>query len=148
MFKKIYVPIDNSDISDKVLREAIRVAKDNGAELKVVHVANLEQIAFGIEMIGVAELKQTLLGVANGLIEHAKSILDKGEVPYSTELLENYSADTAGLITEDARKFGADLFVMGSHKLGTFAHFITGGIVEALANNGGIPVLLITKKRK
>ena len=54
MFKRIYAPIDNSDISDRVLNEALDLAKANGAAIRIAHVVNLEQITFGIEMVGVA----------------------------------------------------------------------------------------------
>ncbi len=147
MFKKIYVPIDNSDISDKVLGDAIAFAKSSGAKLKISHVVNLEQITFGIEMIGVAELKDTLMGIANRLVEHVKDVLKTNSVEAEVTLLENYGADLASLIVEDAKAWGADLFILGSHHLGSFAHFVTGGIAEDLAHDTNIPILLITKHK-
>ena len=149
MFKKIYTPIDNSDVSDKVLREAIALAKSNGATLRVSHVVNLEQITFGIEMVGVAELKDTLLGIANKLVNHVQELLKSSGIENSAEvvLLENYGSDLATLIVEDANKWGADLFVLGSHHLGSFSHYITGGVVEDIAHDSEIPILLITKHK-
>ena len=148
MFKKIYVPIDNSDISDKVLGDAIAFAKSIGASLKISHVVNLEQITFGIEMIGVAELKDTLMGIANRLVEHVKEVLKANSFEADVVLLENYGADLSSLIVDDAKEWGADLFVLGSHHLGSLAHFVTGGIAEDLAHDTTIPILLITKHKE
>lgn len=147
MFKKIYAPIDNSDVSDKVLAEVIDLAKFTGSSLRIAHVVSLEQIAFGIEMVGVTELKETLLGIANKLIEHVKSTLKAKEVEAEVVLLENYGASLATLLVDDAKSWNADLFVLGSHHLGSFSHFITGGIAEDIAHSSDIPILLITKHK-
>lgn len=148
MFKKIYVPVDNSDLSDKVLGEAINLAKFAQAELRIVHVVNLEQITFGIEMVGVAELRDALLNIGKALIEQIKDRLQKESVDAQIKLIENYGSDINSMIVEDAKEFGADLFVLGSHHLGSFSHLITGGIAESLAHDTTIPILLITKHKQ
>ncbi|MBP9743152.1 MAG: universal stress protein [Burkholderiales bacterium] len=147
MFNRIYTPIDNSDISDKVLNEAMDLANSTGAKLRIVHVVNLEQIAFGIEMVGVSELKEALLGIANKLINHVKETLKSKSIDAEVILLENYGANLASLVIDDAKSWNADLFVLGSHHLGSFSHFITGGIAEDIAQDSDIPILLITKHK-
>lgn len=147
MFKKIYAPIDNTDVSEKVILEAITLAKANNAELRISHVANLEQITFGIEMIGVAELKDTLIEIGNKLLDHVKDLAKSNNLNVEVKLLESYGADLSELIVEDAKKWNADLFVLGSHHLGAFSHLITGGVVEDIAHDTEIPILLITKHK-
>ncbi len=147
MFNKIYVPIDNSDISDKVLSEALDLAKSYNAKVRVVHVVNLEQITFGIEMVGVAELKDTLLEIANKLINHVKEVVQNKAVDAEVVLLENYGSDLASMIVDDAKTWGGELFILGSHHLGSFSHFITGGVAEDIAHDSEIPILLITKHK-
>lgn len=148
MFKKIYIPVDNSDIAEKLLVEGLTFAKSINAEVKIVHVVNFEQITFGIEMVGIAELKDTLIQIANKFITHIKEKMQKKGFAVEVGLLENYGGDLAQLIIEDATKWKADLFVLGSHHLGSFAHFITGGIVEDIAEECDIPVLLVTKHKQ
>lgn len=148
MFHKIYVPVDNTDISDRVLTEAIDLVKSTGAKLRVSHVVNLEQITFGVEMVGVAELKDALLNIGNTLIEQVKKKLADASVDAEVKLIENYGSDISTIVVEDAKEFGADLFILGSHHLGSFAHFLTGGIAEDLAHDTDIPILLITKHKK
>ena len=148
MFNKVYVPIDNTDISDKVLAEAIDLVKATGAKLRIGHVVNLEQVTFGIEMVGVAELKDALVSIGKTLIEQVEAKIAKAGVDAEVKLIENYGSDIASLIAEDAQEFGADLFILGSHHLGSFSHFITGGIAEDLAHDTNIPILLITKHKE
>ena len=148
MFTRVYVPIDNSDISDKVLNEALDLAKERNAKVRVAHVVNLEQITFGIEMVGVAELKDTLLEIANKLINHVKEVIKNKGVDAEVVLLENYGSDLASLIVEDAKAWNTEIFVLGSHHLGSFSHFITGGVAEDIAHDSDIPILLITKHKQ
>lgn len=147
MFKKIYIPIDNSDISEKLLIDALTFAKSVNAEVRIAHVVNFEQITFGIEMIGVAELKDTLTEIANKFVTHTKDNMKAKGFDIDVSLLDNYGGDLATLVIEDATKWGADLFVLGSHHLGSFTHFITGGVVEDIAHDCEIPILLITKHK-
>lgn len=148
MFRNIYVPVDNTDISDRVLTEAIDLVKSTGAKLRVSHVVNLEQITFGVEMVGVAELKDALLNIGKSLIEQINKKLSDAGVIAEVKMIENYGSDIATIIVEDAKEFGADLFILGSHHLGSFSHFITGGIAEDLAHDTDIPILLITKHKE
>lgn len=148
MFRNIYVPVDNTDISDRVLTEAIDLVKSTGAKLRISHVVNLEQITFGVEMVGVAELKDALLNIGKSLIEQINKKLSDAGVVAEVKMIENYGSDIATIIVEDAKEFGADLFILGSHHLGSFSHFITGGIAEDLAHDTDIPILLITKHKE
>ena len=148
MFNRIYVPIDNSDISDKVLQEAIKLAKSSTAKLRIAHVVNLEQITFGIEMVGVAELKDALLSIGQSLIDKVKLQLATAGVDAEVKLIENFGSEMSALVAEDAKEFGADLFILGSHHLGSFSHFITGRIAEDLAKETEVPILLITKHKQ
>jgi nucleotide-binding universal stress UspA family protein len=149
MFQKIYVPVDNSDLSDRVLAEALDLAIATKAQLQIVHVVNLEQITFGIEMVGVAELKDALLNIGKSLMEQVnQKVAKSGATNVSVKMIENYGNDISSLIIKDAKEFGADLFVLGTHHLGSFSHFITGGLVEDLTHDTEIPILLITKHKK
>jgi nucleotide-binding universal stress UspA family protein len=148
MFNKIYVPIDNSDVADKVLNEALNLVKGFNGELRFVHVVNFEQVSFGIQMLGAGDLKKTLIEIANQVIDHIKDTLNQKQVKASVVLLENYSSDMSKIIIDDATSWGADLFILGTHHLGSFSHFLSGGVAEDIAKKSDIPILLITKHRQ
>ena len=148
MFNRIYVPIDNSDISEHILNKAIELVKSNStAKLKVAHVVNLEQMTFGIEMIGANELKDSILSVAKKFVEHIKETLKNKNVQAEIVLLENYGAGLSSILLEDAKAWGTDLFIIGSHNLGSFTHLITGGVAEDISQGSTIPILLIPQHK-
>lgn len=148
MFKKIYTPIDNSDISERVLHESLQLAKMTNAKLRIAHVVNLEQITFGIEMVGGTELEQTLLSIADKFLERIRKLVKQNELEAEIVLLKNYGTGLATLIIDDAQEWETNLFVLGSHHLGSFSHLITGGVAEDIARNSDTPILLITKHKK
>ena len=148
MFNRVYVPIDNSDISEHVLNKAIELVKSSSsAKLKIAHVVNLEQMTFGIEMIGANELKDDILSIAKKFIEHIKESLKNKNVQAEIVLLENYGAGLSDLLLEDAKAWDADLFMIGSHNLGSFTHLIAGGVAEDISHDASIPILLIPKRK-
>ena len=69
-------------------------------------MVNLEQITFGIEMVGVAELKDALLNIGKTLIDQVKERIAKEGVSAEVKLIENYGSDIGSLIAEDAKEFG------------------------------------------
>jgi len=145
MFKRIYVPLDNSDVSDKVLRKVIDLVEGKSdVVVKVVHVVNLEQVAYGIGFIGSVDLKDTFMKIGNDLLDHAKKLLADANIKSESALLEDYIDNVATLLIKDAEQFGADLIAVGSHRLGGFSHFISGGVVEDLTNHSEVPLLLVT----
>jgi len=101
-------------------------------------------------MVGVAELKGTLLEIANKFLNHVRDIIKNKDIVHNVEvvLLENYNSDLSSLIIEDANTWNADLFILGSHHLGSFSHFITGGVAEDIAHETDTPILLITKHKE
>ena len=143
MFKKVYVPIDNSEISNKILQEAIDLVKATRAELRISHVIDLRYITFGFEKVGVAELKDALISIGKTLIDQAKAFTDREGIIAEVKLIENHGSDTISLIADDAKEFAADLFILGSHHLNFSSPFVSGGIVDNLVYKTQIPILLI-----
>ncbi len=147
MFHKIYVPVDSSDVSEHILNKAIELALSNNAKLRIAHVVNFEQMTFGIEMIGANELKDSILSIAKEFVEHIKETIKNKHVQAEIVLLENYGAGLSNLLLEDAKAWHTDLFIIGSHNLGSFSHLIAGGVAEDISQGSNIPILLIPKHK-
>lgn len=144
MFKKIYIPIDSAESSIKVLIEGLKFAKSINAEVRVTHVINFEENFMGVELVGVADLKDTVSKVASQLELHIKDVLAKnGLNDIEIISIENHGQNLAKCIMNDALKFDTDLFVLHSEHLAAFSHFIKGGVVEMIANSCEIPILLV-----
>ena len=61
MYKRLYVPIDDSSTSKRALDEAVRFLKGSDAVLKVVHVIDLAQYGWGgAEFLDATELQKNI----------------------------------------------------------------------------------------
>jgi nucleotide-binding universal stress UspA family protein len=145
MYQKILVPIDGSEISTRGLNEAIKLAKNLGGQLRLLHVAN-DRIwdcndgegTHGGDCIESApEDGQNILNAA------VKTARQHG-LDAETVLLESASGPTAALIIAQAKAWPADLIVMGTHGRRGLRR-LAGSDAECVVRNASVPVLLVRR---
>jgi nucleotide-binding universal stress UspA family protein len=148
MFKKILVPIDGSPASNLGLNEAIKLAKDQGAKLRLFHLVD-EYVAVS-SMDGVTLDTGDLL---DALRQTGKKIVAKGEAqarrhgltPESV-MLESFGGRAADFIVQQAKKWGADLIVLGTHGRRGVKRLVMGSDAEQVIRTTPVPVLLVRSK--
>ena len=144
MFRKILVPVDGSATGARGLREAIALAKDQKAKLRVVHVVD-ESMVVGIAESGV-DLEPFFKGlVANGrrVLERARRAAEKAGARVETQLYESLGGSAATTILRDARKWRPDLIVMGTHGRRGIRRVVLGSDAEHVVREASAPVLLV-----
>lgn len=144
MYKRILVPIDGSATSARGLREALRLAKDQGARIRLVHVVD-ESMALGLAESGV-DLEPMLEGlVASGkrILGRAADAARKAGVRAETQLYESMAGSAAATIVRDARKWRADLIAMGTHGRRGLRRVVLGSDAEHVLREATVPVLLV-----
>lgn len=144
MYKRILVPVDGSRTSTLGLQEAIRLAKSSGAKLRLIHVVDESVVmqdsayAFGTEdMLGI--LKKG----GQQALKHAQDLVKKHGVKVESTLIENFTGRVADIIVGDAKKWHADLIVMGTHGRRGFSHMVLGSDAELVIRSTPAPVLLV-----
>lgn len=144
MYKRILVPVDGSATSARGLREALRLAKDQGARIRLLHVVD-ESMA-----IGYAESGLDLEPMIEGLVASGKRILKrsgdaakKAGVRAESQLYESMAGSAATTILRDARKWRADLLVMGTHGRRGIRRVVLGSDAEHVVREATVPVLLV-----
>lgn len=144
MYRKILVPIDSSPTAALGLREAIRLAKDQNAALRVVHVVDKMAI------IGVAEAGMNPRPVLAKLARSGRAILDaarrsakKAGVEAETVLREPLTKRVADEVLREAKKWRADLIVMGTHGRRGVRRLVLGSDAEQIVRQADVPVLLL-----
>ena len=139
-FKRILVPVDFSDASGRALDTALGLAADLGAEIKVIHIHQV-QAQYMIEGgLYAPELDE------DELIEKRKKELDnfvaehKGDPDMAREV-------RAGLpekeILDIAGDFKADLIVMGTHGRTGLSHLLMGSVTENVLRHSEVPILSV-----
>jgi nucleotide-binding universal stress UspA family protein len=144
MYGRILVPIDGSPTSSRGLAEAIKLAKDQKARLKLLHVVDESFLMY--DMYGTAywgEVIRTLREGGEQLVAQARNLAMGQGVEVESGMVDTMSLRVADKILQEAREWQADLIVMGTHGRRGFTHLVLGSDAEAVLHGTPVPVLLI-----
>ena len=144
MYKRILVPIDGSPTAKRGMDEALRLARQQGARVCLVSVTGLFVIT---PLLGrgayVADVTQYLRDSAEKLLALAAKLARSRGVAAETALVEFNGSHAAEAIVEQARKWRADLIVMGTHGRRGISRFTLGSDADLVARTSPVPVLLV-----
>ncbi|WP_312823904.1 universal stress protein [Epilithonimonas sp.] len=140
--KKIILPVDFSDSSDKLVDYAVSFAKDVNAEITLIHVAATD-IGFVIGDMGFQYFPE----VEENEIKFELKALNKLEEKVISQgvncthiLKQGIAGDT---ILEYSDEKNADYIVIGSHgRSGVYDVFI-GSLTKEITRKSKIPVLVV-----
>ena len=147
MFKKIYVPVDNSDHSDASVNFAIEFAKKFGSQLVGSHVyaakmhdVRFKQMEYTLpeEYQDEAELEKqrrihdTLITmglqlISDSYLEVMKKKCGENDIPFEAKMPEGKHFIK---LVEDIRECDYDLVIMGALGMGAVKDSLLGGVVE------------------
>jgi len=144
MYQRILVPIDGSTTSGRALQEAIKLATDN-AQLRLVYV--LEEVYLldtqGYDYIDYAALREAVRQTGERALAQAKEIVQQSQVAVETSLLEPTGERVSTLINAEAKRWPADLIVIGTHGRAGISRLMLGSVAEGVVREASVPVLLI-----
>lgn len=145
--RHIMVPVDFSSCGLRVTRQAAKLARQLGARLTVVHVAELPvglppetRLTPDGAAIGAEAFVDREVGVL--LDRYLAAVRDLGVQAH--ELIVHGSVVAA--LCEAATAQQADLLVMGTHGRGGIARAMLGSVAEETARKSPVPVLLIRRE--
>ena len=141
MYKRILVPVDGSDTSTRGLKEAVKLAKALNARLKLVHVLDQSPLVLAPE-IGLVNLMNSLVAAGTEILERARAYAERHGVKVETAMPET-TGRVADVILDEARKWRADLIVMGTHGRRGVTHLLLGSDAERVLRASPVPVLLV-----
>ncbi len=140
-YTKILVAVDGSQSSAKGLAEAIRLAKADGAKLRIFHVVDellpLTAASYCTEDV-LEALRQAGRDILGGAVKSAR----EAGVPTDAHQVECVGGRTASLIVDEAARCGADLIVLGTHGRRGLRRLVMGSDAEEVVRVAPVPVLL------
>ena len=145
MYERILVPVDGSATSNQGLEEAIKLARLTGAKIKLLHVVDMWAFAatpytgMALSPDILAQLKeggQATLDVAKARVEAAGRSAD-------TQLFDNLAGRVCDIVVDEAKKWKADLIVIGTHGRRGVGRLVLGSDAEQIARTAPVPVLLV-----
>ena len=138
-YKTIVVPTDGSENAKRALEHALAVADRNHAELIIVHVANIVSAISNFDGY-VSEQ------IAEDMEETGKEILNDvvKEIPTGVKVKSVFEVGSPGpALLAVAKKYNADLIVMGSRGLGPLKGLFMGSVSSYVTSHSTCPVLII-----
>lgn len=136
--RKVLVPLDFSDPSQRAMQYARRFAEPSQAELILLYV--IEPVAYPAELGVVINLDADLAERAQGELEKLRD-QHLGDYPGTRCLVRSGVADAE--IVTCARDEQVDLIVIGTHGFSGFKHLLLGSTAERLVRDAPCPVLTV-----
>lgn len=145
MYKKILVPVDGSHTSTRGLQEAVRLAKDQHARVRLMHVVDEWSViqSAGMDGGGAGDILDALEESGKNALRNAQTLADRHGVKAEAVMYRNLSGRVADFIVKEARTWNADLIVMGTHGRRGISHALLGSDAEAVVKLSGVPVMLV-----
>jgi nucleotide-binding universal stress UspA family protein len=141
MYKRILVPVDGSPTSVRGLDEAIGLAKLGGGSLRLVHV--LDRVIFAGGETYTVDVFGMLREAGERIVQQMKARATAAGVEVSTFLSEVLPGRVCDVVVEQAKDFGADLIVVGTHGRRGVSRLLVGSDAEQIVRVAATPVLLI-----
>lgn len=148
MFKRILVPIDGSKTSNLGLREAVRLATEDKARIRLVHVVDELVVTSSPDAAAFinADLIDALRDGGRKTLAKAVAAVQKLGVQPESVLIESMGVSAADKIIAEAKKWKADVIVLGTHGRRGLRRVLMGSDAEQIIRSTTVPVLLIRDK--
>jgi nucleotide-binding universal stress UspA family protein len=144
MYSRILVPVDGSPTSNAGLDEAIKLAKQFGSQLRLLHVVDQMPLAVSAEGFGVmsVDVLELLKEAGERVLADAKAHVDAAGVPVDTLLVDSPNGRLSDHVTAVAKEWPAELIVIGTHGRRGIGRVLMGSDAEQVVRHAPVPVLL------
>lgn len=149
MFRRILVPVDGSPCANRGLRAAVELARDQKAEVVLLHVVDETVVVQSLAAVdyvpegGVDALVAALRETGRKILARAQATLAKSGIAATTVLRETMGQPVADAIVAQARRTHADVIVLGTHGRRGLARIVMGSDAEGVVRMSPVPVLLV-----
>ena len=143
-YKRILVPIDGGETSGRALRDAVAIAKQGRAKLKLLHVVE-EYAAFSAPEIAVdvGPVLDAIVSAGRKTLARADRRVRALGLKPETALVDNVGGRVADEIVWQAKRWRADLIVMGTHGRRGLQRAMLGSDAELVMRYSPVPVLVV-----
>ena len=146
MYKHILVAVDGSDTSNLALQEAIKLAKEQQAALRLVHVVDETPAYMKMDIpYSIADYQKAMREAGQKVLATCAATARQAGVEVDTKFvtLEVLAQRICDAINEEAKRWPADLVVIGTHGRHGFNHLMLGSVAEGVIRLATKPVLVI-----
>ena len=144
MFKRILVAVDGSQTANRGLKTAISMAREQGAALQILHVIDERVPSLNPEVgIYVDDMFRLLREGGKKILAAAVAQAEKEGMRCQPVSVETMGLPVADVVVRQAKKFRADLIVLGTHGRRGISRLVMGSDAEGVVRESTVPVLLV-----
>ena len=144
MYQRILVPSDGSDTAALGLREAIKLARNQGGRIRIVHVINdLPLIAPEVAGATLEHVLARLRTDGAVIVKDAEKAVRDAGLEVDSKMLEAIGGPAGEHIVQEARAWPADVIVCGTHGRRGIRRIVMGSDAEYILRHTPVPVLLV-----
>jgi len=141
MARRILVPLDGSPGSETALAEIADLARAQHAVLRLLHVARPAEPMVAADGQVVAYADQVAAGVTHDVRAYLAGVASTvPDLPVETAVRFGEPAEE---ILDEARRSGADLVAMATHRRRGLRRVVKGSVAERVERRSRVPVLLV-----
>lgn len=137
----IMVPLDGSDLAERILAPAVALARATGARITLAHVIS-SNAALGTRLAPL--LPDDIVRIrdqARGYLAQIAAGLTADGLQVETHIAEGESP--ASTITAAAKKVGADLIAIATHGRGGMRRAVLGSVADKVLRSSPLPLLVL-----
>lgn len=145
MYKRILVPVDGSPTSNRALTTALQMARDAGGCVRLVHVVDELAYLSGYDQFGgySGELIKAMQDNGAKVLNDAMAIAQSAGVEADNILFDNFGERLGDAVADAARRWNADLVVVGTHGRRGIGRVFLGSGAEQIIRLAPVHVLVV-----
>jgi nucleotide-binding universal stress UspA family protein len=101
------------------------------------------QVWYAEGFVGIDNMQEAMRMEGQKALAKGEALARESGVCVEAALLEAKGERIATVIIEDAKRWPADVIVMGTHGRSGFNHLIFGSVAEGVVRTATVPILLI-----
>lgn len=141
----VIAAVDFSDHGERIVREAIQLARAAGTSLHVIHVAAGEPILAGYDKEDISSFTRSAR--AGELTDEHRRVRELAEALTDTTGVDVHPLVVMGAASETLLtaidELNASHIVLGTHGHGGMHHLMFGSVAQELVRRSNVPVLLV-----
>jgi nucleotide-binding universal stress UspA family protein len=148
MYKHILASLDGSSISTVAAREAVRLAKEQNAILRLLYVvdpsSNPDFREYDLHGFAYPDsIYVSARQIGEKILWEAQALARREGVQAETVMLDMDNRNVADVIVDEAARWPADLIVVGTHGRSGVGRLVLGSVAEGVIRKSAVPVLTV-----
>ena len=145
MYKRILAAVDGSETSVRALDAALRIARENDAELQPIYIIDASLMAYDAPGYDPSILRHAMSEEGTRVTNEALAKMHLQKISGVARIVEVdlYGDGIAHRLLAAADELKADLVVMGTHGRRGFQRLLLGSVAERFVRLATCPVLLV-----